>query len=111
MVQAKPDIVTNNNFVGKHLALIRLCYSRTLIISTPLGSKKWYLVSKVLLIHVDSGTLIMSTALKWVLTKQGTYYQSSTVIMSGLLSHSKNSIPVWFWQAEELHALSYTLLV
>ena len=38
-----------------------------LIISTPLGSKNWYLVSKVLLIHVDSGTLIMSTALKWVL--------------------------------------------
>ena len=35
-------------------------------------------------------------------------------IMSGLLSHSKNSIPVWFrlfWQAEELHALSYALLL
>ena len=35
------------------------------------------------------------------------------LIMSGLLSHSKNSIPVWFrlfWQAEELHALSYALL-
>ena len=33
--------------------------------------------------------------------------------MSGLLSHSKNSIPVWFrlfWRAEELHALSYVLL-
>ena len=33
--------------------------------------------------------------------------------MSGLLSHSKNSIPVWFrlfWWAEELHALSYALL-
>ena len=33
--------------------------------------------------------------------------------MSGLLSHSKNSIPVWFrlfWWAEELHALSYVLL-
>ena len=33
--------------------------------------------------------------------------------MSGLLSHSKNSIPVWFclfWQAEELHTLSYALL-
>ena len=31
----------------------------------------------------------------------------------GLLSHSKNSIPVWFclfWRAEELHALSYALL-
>ena len=30
------------------------------------------------------------------------------LIMSGLLSHSKNSIPVWFrlfWWAEELHAL------
>ena len=35
------------------------------------------------------------------------------LIMSGLLSHSKNSIPVWFrlfWWAEELHALSYALL-
>ena len=34
--------------------------------------------------------------------------------MSGLLSHSKNSIPVWFrlfWWAEELHALSYALLL
>ena len=34
--------------------------------------------------------------------------------MSGLLSHSKNSIPVWFrlfWWAKELHALSYALLV
>ena len=34
--------------------------------------------------------------------------------MSGLLSHSKNSIPVWFclfWRAEELHALSYALLL
>ena len=33
--------------------------------------------------------------------------------MSGLMSHSKNSIPVWFrlfWWAEELHALSYALL-
>ena len=33
--------------------------------------------------------------------------------MSGLLSHSKNSIPVWFclfWWAEKLHALSYALL-
>ena len=33
--------------------------------------------------------------------------------MSGLLSHSKNSIPVWFrlfWWAEELYALSYALL-
>ena len=33
--------------------------------------------------------------------------------MSGLLSHSKNSIPVWFclfWRAEKLHALSYALL-
>ena len=33
--------------------------------------------------------------------------------MSGLLSHSKNSIPVWFrlfWRAEELHALTYALL-
>ena len=57
MVQAKSDIVTNNNFVGKHLALL---------------------------------------------------------IMSGLLSHSKNSMPVWFclfWWAEELHALSYALLI
>ena len=35
------------------------------------------------------------------------------LIMSGLLSHSKNSIPVWFclfWRAKELHALSYVLL-
>ena len=63
MVQAKPDIVTNNNFVGKHLALTRLCYMY--------------------------------------------------IIMSGLLSHSKNSTPVWFclfWWAEELYALSYALL-
>ena len=36
------------------------------------------------------------------------------LIMSGLLSHSKNSIPVWFrlfWWAGELHALSYALLL
>ena len=40
-------------------------------------------------------------------------HHSTVLIMSGLLSHSKNSMPVWFrlfWRVEELHALSYALL-
>ena len=91
---------------GLHLG--KYMYSQTLIICTPLGSKTWYLVSKVLSIHrltVDSFT-------KYPIQKQGSTTVVTIVIETLFpvpqlwLLHSECvylDFGIWFWHFSILH--------